>query len=82
MLRSKVLSRSATRSATLSATHMYHVVKGKFVKHQNVSKYHENNCLQNLLLLFMSLITAPIVKNSHIYARINFVFLKNVLKQT
>ena len=39
------------------------------------------NCLQNFLLLFMSLLTAKFVKNSHIWARIYFIFLKNVLKQ-
>ena len=39
------------------------------------------NCLQNFLLLFMSLLTAKSVKNSHIWARIYFIFLKNVLKQ-
>ena len=30
----------------------------------------------------MSLLTAKFVKNSHILARIYFIFLKNVLKQT
>ena len=35
------------------------------VKHQNLSKY-ENDCLQNFILLFMSLLTAPTVKKSHI----------------
>ena len=30
----------------------------------------------------MCLLTAPIDKNSHIYARISFIFLKIVLKQT
>ena len=30
----------------------------------------------------MSYLTAPIVKNSHIKAKIYFMFLKNVLKQT
>ena len=30
----------------------------------------------------MSYLTAPIVKNSHIEAKIYFMFLKNVLKQT
>ena len=29
----------------------------------------------------MFLLTAKLVKNSHIYARIFFIFLKNVLKQ-
>ena len=40
--------------------------KEKLVKHQNVSRYFENDCLQNFLLLFMSLLTAPIVESSHI----------------
>ena len=30
----------------------------------------------------MSLLTAPVVKNSHIWAGIYFILLKNVLKQT
>ena len=30
----------------------------------------------------MSLLTAKFVKNSHIWARIHFAFLENVLKQT
>ena len=33
-------------------------------------------------LVFMSLLTAPIDKNSHIKARIYFIFLKIFLKQT
>ena len=32
--------------------------------------------------VFMSLLTAKFVKNSYIYARIYFIFRKNVLKQT
>ena len=36
--------------------------KEDLVKHQKVSKYYENDCLQNFLLLFMSLLTASIVK--------------------
>ena len=35
-----------------------------------VSKYYDRDCLQNFLLLFMSLLTAPIVKNSLILAGI------------
>ena len=42
------------------------VVKERLVKHQKVSKYYENDYLKNFLLLFMSLLTAAIVKNSHI----------------
>ena len=38
--------------------------------------------LQNFLLLFIFLLTAPIVKNSYILAGIYFVFLKDVLDQT
>ena len=41
-------------------------MKGKFSKHQKVSKYYENDSLKNFDLLFMSLLTAPIVKNSHV----------------
>ena len=55
--------------------------KENLVKHQKVSK-HVNDCLQNFVLLFMSWWTAKFVKNSHIYARIYFVFLNIVLKQT
>ena len=40
--------------------------KENFVKHQKVSKYSENNCLQNLPLLFISSLTAPSFKNSPI----------------
>ena len=33
------------------------VVKGKFGKHRKVSKYYETDCLQNLILPFMFLLT-------------------------
>ena len=56
--------------------------KENLVKHQKVSKYYENDCLQNFILLFMPLLTTPVVNNSHIKARIYFIFLKAVLKQT
>ena len=36
------------------------------VKHQKVSKYYENDCLQIFPLRFMSLLTASVVKNSRI----------------
>ena len=36
-----------------------------FVKHQKVLKYYDQDCLKNFLLLFMSLLSASIVKNSH-----------------
>ena len=52
------------------------------VKNQKVSKYYANDCLQKFILLFMLLLTTPVVKNSHNYARIYLIFLKIVLKQT
>ena len=56
--------------------------KKNLVKHRKVSKYYETDCLQNFLFLFMFLLTAKLVENSHIYARILFIFVNNVLKQT
>ena len=38
--------------------------KKNLVERQKVSKYYENDCLQNFILL-MSLLTDPICKNSH-----------------
>ena len=52
------------------------------VKLQQVSKYDEKDCLQIFFLLFMSLLPTKFVKNSHIWGKIYFIFLKNVLKQT
>ena len=52
--------------------------KENVVKHQKASKYYENDCLQKIFLLFMSLLTVPVVKNSHIEAGISFMLLKNV----
>ena len=40
-------------------------LKENLVKHQNVSKYYENDFLQNFLLLFMSLLIAKVVKKCH-----------------
>ena len=56
--------------------------KENLLNHQKVSKYYEHGCLQNLLSLFMSLLTALVVQNSHILAEIYFIFLKDVLNQT
>ena len=56
--------------------------KENLVKHRKVSKYYETDCLQNFLLLFMFLLTTKFVKNSHIQARVFFIFLKNVSKQS
>ena len=52
------------------------------LKHQRISKYYDNVCFQNLILRFMSLLTAKFDKNSHTRAKISFIFLENVLKQT
>ena len=40
-------------------------MKGKFGKTSKVSKYYENDYLQNFLLFFMSLLTAPIIKTTY-----------------
>ena len=56
--------------------------KESLIKHQEVSKYYENDSLKNFLLVFMSLIRTKFVRNSHIWAKIYFIFLENVLKQT
>ena len=52
------------------------------VKYQKISKYYATDCLQTFILLFMFLLTAPIVKNSNILTGIYFIFLKNVLDLT
>ena len=49
--------------------------KENLFNHQKFSKYNEHDCLENLCL-FMSLLTALIVKSIHICAGIYFVFLK------
>ena len=54
--------------------------KENLVKHQKVSKYYENDCLQNFIFPFMSLLTAKFVKSSHIWARIYFIFLRDKLE--
>ena len=50
--------------------------KETLVKYQKVWKYFVHNCLQNFLLLFILSLTAPVVKNSHIFAGIYFIFKK------
>ena len=57
-----------------SSFHLW--LKENLVKHQNVSEYYDHGSFQNVLLLFISLLTAPIFKNSHILAVIYFIFLK------
>ena len=56
--------------------------KKNFVKHRKFSKCYETYCLEYFLLLFMFLLTAKLVKESHIYSRILCIFLQNILKQT
>ena len=50
--------------------------KKNLAKYQKVSKHYDPDCLQNFLLLFVSLLTAPIAKNIHILTGIYFIFLK------
>ena len=56
--------------------------KETLLKHQKVSNYYENGCLESRLLLKMFLLTAPIGKISHIQARVYFILLKIFVKQT
>ena len=50
--------------------------KKNLLNHHKVSQFFEYDCLQSFLLLFMSLLTTLIVKNSYI------IFLENVLHHT
>ena len=43
-------------------------------KHEKVSKYYENDCLQKIFWLFMSILTAPIVKKQPCF-RWNLLYL-------
>ena len=45
------------------------------------SKYFKTDCLQDFILYYVSLLTVKFVKKSHVWTRICFIFLKNVLKQ-
>ena len=56
--------------------------KENLVKLQKVSKYYETDSLHIFLLIFMFLLTTNFVKNSHISARIVFIFLIGVLNRT
>ena len=87
--RSYVLSRLGTREATPifhilsnNRTSLHLCSKQNFLNDQKVSKCYEAYCLEYFLLLFMFLLTAKLVKDSHIYPTILFIFLQNVLKQT
>ena len=39
------------------------MVKERLVKYNKVPKYCDHDCLQNFLFLFMSLLTAPLLKS-------------------
>ena len=52
--------------------------KENLLNHQKVWKYYKHDCLQNFLLLFISLLTALTIKNSHIVAGIYFIFLNKL----
>ena len=56
-------------------------MKGKenLVKDQKVTKYYVHKCLQICFLLFMTLLTAQIVKSSHVLAVI--FYLLNLSKK-
>ena len=43
--------------------------KQNLIKHQQVSKYYENDCLENVFLLFFSLLPTKIVKKSHTWPK-------------
>ena len=53
----------------------------KMLNHEKVLQYYEHDCLKGFLLLFMSLLRALIVKNSHILPGIYFILYKNNLDQ-
>ena len=58
-------------------------MKVKFAQpSKSLKKNYEHDCLQNSVLLFVSFLTALIVENSQILAKIFFISLKNVLDQT
>ena len=46
------------------------------LNYQKIEKYYENDCLQNFLSLFMSLLRGLIFRNCDILAGIYFIFLK------
>ena len=50
------------------------------IKHQEVSKYYDHDCMQNFILLLMSLLTTSIVKISRILDGIYFIFLNKRLR--
>ena len=71
-----------TMFITNNRTSFYLWWKENLVEHQKVSKYYENDCLQNAIMFFVPLLTATVVENSHIQVGIYLIFLETVLKQT
>ena len=53
----------------------------KIVKKINFGGAFSRHLLQSFLLLAISLLEAPIVKNCHIFSGVYFIFSQNVLKQ-
>ena len=56
--------------------------KKNLVKHQKASKYCDQDCQKNFLLHFMSLLAAPIFKNSYVWLKFILSFSENILDQT
>ena len=71
-----------TKFISNNRTSLHFWCKENLVKHQRVWKYYENDCLQNFLSYFTSLLRPKFPKNSRIQARNYSIFLKNVLKVT
>ena len=76
------------RLVTHEATHIYtkfiinnHALlhlwwRENLLKHPKVSKYYDKDCILNLFVLFMSLLTAPFIKSTHILVGVYFIFVK------
>ena len=84
----EVLTRLATRevtriyqSNTKNHPSFYLRWKENVLKCQKVSKYHKRDCLQNVILFFMSLLGTLIFKNSHIFDETYIIFQKIALYQ-
>ena len=50
--------------------------KENLITHEKFSKYYDHDCQQFFWGGFMSLLTAPVVKNSDIFAGIYFIFFE------
>ena len=57
-------------------------MKAKRGKTSRSPKFYENDSLQNFLLPFMFLLTAKFARDTHIWIRIFFFVVKNLLKQS